>query len=210
MRRLYAMGAVLALGLALSPAAHTRAQQKAALVSLTKSGTAAQLETEERNAVVAGVDAWFIWVTLVVSAPQTFDLTKASFVSGESSFPLAGVGRGTDGPLPSRFSMILPARGRSGTLYDPRAATRSQDGVAFTFTPGNAPEATLRISETPREFSLAFLVPSAVRAGTVKGLGADVGVSVPEPDVWFPADAVTIDGRPVPAVNVPTAPPRVN
>lgn len=209
--RVYTMCAAVALGLALAPVAHTRAQQKGAPVSVTRSGTAAQLETEEGDAVVAGVDAWFIWVTIAVSAPQAFDLAKVSFVSGDVPFPLAGVGLAADGREQSQFSMIVPARGRSGTLHDPRAAARSQDGVAFTFTPGNTPEATLRISGTPREFSLAFLVPSAVRAGMVKGLGAaDVGVAVREPDVWFPADSVAIDGRPIPAVNVPAAPRRVN
>jgi hypothetical protein len=107
MQRRGAMCAVLAVGLALSPAAH--AQQKAAPVSVTKSGTAAQLEREERNAVVAGVDAWFLWMTIAVSVPQRFDLTKVSLVSGDIPFPLAGVGRATAGSLPSQFSMIAPA-----------------------------------------------------------------------------------------------------
>jgi hypothetical protein len=94
-----------------------------------------------------------------------------------------------------------------GIVHDPPAAARSQDGIAFAFAPGPPPAATLRISEPPREFSLAFLVPSAVRAGMVKGLGAaDVGVVLPEPGAWHPAQSIAIDGRPVPAVNVPTAP----
>jgi len=53
-------------------------------------------------------------------------------------------------------------------------------------------------------------VPSAIGAGLVKGLGAEpLGVTLPDPGPWLPLPTATIDGRPVPAVNVPaTASPR--
>lgn len=198
---------VVAVAIVIAGLVPVAANQGAMTAAVVKAGTADELTTAQGERMLAGVDARFIWVTVSATTARTFDLANVSFVHGGVLFPVVGVDHVSRGN-PSRFSLIAPTAVEGQALRMAPAMPKSTGDVTFTFTPGSPPSAVLEVTAPPQSFCLAFLVPSAVRAGVVHGLGpGDFGVTLPMPaDGWQPIDAVTIDGTPVPSVNVPGSP----
>jgi hypothetical protein len=161
--------AVLTLAALVSAAVIAAAQSGAQpIVKFNKSAVAPEITTDQRDVVTPEAGQQFLWVSTTLSgAPQTVDLTKLALVNGTASYPLVGVDSVWDGD-PKQFSMIASIKLKTGKTRDPLELSRSVGPISFAFTPGKV--ATLKVSQPPQSFCLAFLVPQAVRGGQVKGL----------------------------------------
>ncbi len=163
---------------ALAAVAVTAADQSGAqpIVKFNRTAIAPEVTTDQRDAVAPEPGQQFLWVSTTLSgAPQTIDLTKVALMNGAASYPLVGVDSVWDGD-PKQFSMIAPIKLKTGKTRNPLELSRSVGPISFAFTPGKL--ATLKVTQPPQSFCLAFLVPQAVRGGQVKGL---TGVPLPIP-----------------------------
>lgn len=174
MRSFISALALVALATTALPAADQNGAQP--IFVLKKAAIAAQITSDQRDAISPESGQQFLWVSVTLSgAPQTIDLTKVVLASGAASYPLVGVDSVWDGDA-KQFSMTAPIKLRTGKVRDPLEESRSVGTIAFAFTPGKL--ATLTVNQPPQSFCLVFLVPQAVHTGQVKGL---TGVGLPLP-----------------------------